>query len=76
LGRFAPSRAKRFAVRTFAAAIDAFFARAVRSSAVTFFAAVLPPIRPNWLAISVMTARTVLRGNISDGTNGPELYLP
>lgn len=40
----ARSRAKRFSVRPlFAAAMDPFFARADRSSAVMFFAAVFPP---------------------------------
>ncbi len=40
------SRAMRAAVRFFAATIDAFFARAERSSGVMFFAAVLPPFAP------------------------------
>ena len=40
------SRANRSAVRFRAAASDAFLARAVRSSGVMFFAAVLPPSLP------------------------------
>src|SRR5579864_384241 len=55
---FNPSRASRVAVRTSAAASDAFFARADRSSAVIFLAGALPPCRPNMRAISVMAART------------------
>jgi len=58
LSRFNPSRATRFAVRTSAAANDAFFARADRSSGVMFLADALPPCRPNMRAISVMAART------------------
>ena len=58
LSRFNPSRARRFAVRTSAAARDAFFARAERSSGVMFLADALPPCRPNMRAISVMAART------------------
>lgn len=58
LSRLNPSRARRFAVRTSAAARDAFFARAERSSAVRFLADALPPWRPNMRAISVMAART------------------
>jgi hypothetical protein len=58
LSRFNPSRARRLAVRTSAAARDAFFARADRSSGVIFLADVLPPCRPNMRAISVMAART------------------
>ena len=40
------SRARRFAVRFFAAAVAAFFARALRSAAVMFFAAFFPPWLP------------------------------
>jgi hypothetical protein len=40
------SRARRAAVRLRAAASEAFFARAERSSAVIFFAAFLPPSLP------------------------------
>lgn len=56
--RLTPSLARRFAVRFSAAALDAFFARAFRSSGVMFFAASLPPCFPNLRAISVMAART------------------
>src|ERR1035441_7384115 len=52
------SRSSRAAVRFFAAASDAFFARADRSSGVMFFAAALPPLRPKVRAISVIAART------------------
>src|SRR6185436_841696 len=45
--RLTPSLARRFAVRCSAATLDAFFARAFRSSGVIFFAAVLPPCLPN-----------------------------
>ena len=45
-GLVARCRARRSAVRFFAAAIDAFFARAFRSAAVMFFAAILPPSLP------------------------------
>jgi hypothetical protein len=51
-------RSSLFAVRFFAAASDAFLARADRSSGVMFFAAVFPPWLPNLRAISVMAART------------------
>src|SRR5437899_2676789 len=44
--RLTPSAARRFAVRFFAAARDAFSARADRSSAVMFFAAFFPPWLP------------------------------
>ena len=44
--RSARSRARRAAVRFRAAASDAFFARALRSSAVIFFAAFFPPWLP------------------------------
>ena len=54
----AASRAKRSAVRFCAAAIDAFFARAERSSAVMPCADFLPPCLPNLRAISVIAART------------------
>lgn len=49
--------AKRLAVRALAAAREAFFARAVRSSGVMFWAAVLPPSLPNLRATSVIAAR-------------------
>jgi len=52
LSRFNPSRASRFAVLTPAAARDAFFARAERSSGVMFLADALPPCRPNMRSIS------------------------
>ena len=55
----ARSLARRAAVRFSADAFAAFRARAVRSSGVMFFAAVLPPCLPNRRAISVMAARTV-----------------
>lgn len=58
LSRCNPSRARRFAVRTSAAARDAVLARADRSSGVMFLADALPPCRPNMRAISVMAART------------------
>ncbi len=58
LSRFNPSRASRLAVRTSAAARDAFLARAERSSSVMFLADALPPCLPNMRAISVMAART------------------
>src|SRR5215472_8831028 len=45
--RLRPSAARRFAVRLSAATFAAFLARAVRSSGVMFFAAVLPPSLPN-----------------------------
>jgi hypothetical protein len=56
-GAFA-SLASRSAVRFFAAASDAFLARAERSSGVMFVAAVLPPSLPNLRATSVIAART------------------
>jgi hypothetical protein len=55
---FARSLARRAAVRFRAAASDAFFARADRSSGVEFRAAFLPPCLPNSRAISVIAART------------------
>ena len=55
---FVLSAAKRLSVRTFAAASDAFFALADRSSAVKRSADFLPPCRPNLRAISVIAART------------------
>jgi len=58
LSRFTPSRARRLAVRTSAAARDVFFACADRCSGVMFLADALPPCRPNMRAISVMAART------------------
>ena len=54
----ARSRASRSAVRFFAAAIDAFLARADRSSGVNSAADFLPPCLPNLRAISVIAART------------------
>jgi hypothetical protein len=54
----ARSRSRRSAVRFFAAASDAFFARAERSSSVMFFAAVLPPSFPNFLDNSRIAANT------------------
>lgn len=50
--------AKRFSVRFFAAASDAFLARAERSSGVMFLAAVLPPSAPVLRAMSLIAART------------------
>ena len=52
------SRSSRAAVRFFAAASEAVFARADRCSGVMFFAAFLPPWRPKVRAISVIAART------------------
>jgi hypothetical protein len=57
LSRLSPSAARRFAVRLSAATVAAFLARAVRSSGVMFFAAVLPPCLPNFRAISAIAAR-------------------
>lgn len=54
----ARSLANRSAVRFFAAASDAFLARADRSSGVIFLAEALPPILPNFRAISAIAART------------------
>jgi hypothetical protein len=48
----ARSRVRRSAVRFFAAASEAFFARAERSSGVMFFAAVLKDIRPQWYILA------------------------
>ena len=57
--RFAArSRARRSAVRFFAAASDAFLARAERPSGVSSSADFFPPCRPNLRAISVIAART------------------
>lgn len=56
--RLMPSAARRFAVRFSAAAMDAFLARAERSSGVMFWADALPPCLPNLRAISVIAART------------------
>jgi hypothetical protein len=54
---FARALARRAALRFLAAASDAFFARARRSAAVMFFAAVLPPREPNFLARGRKTSR-------------------
>jgi len=51
------ARASRSAVRFFAAAREAVFARELRSFGVMFFADTLPPSLPNWREISVMAAR-------------------
>lgn len=53
-----PARARRASVLFFAAASDAFFARAERSSGVMFFAAIFPPSDPVLRAISAMASRT------------------
>jgi len=53
-----PSLARRLAVLLSADALAAFLARAVRSSGVMLFAAVLPPCLPNLRAISVIAARS------------------
>ena len=59
LGRLlALSRARRSAVRFSAAAMDAFLARAERSSGVEFAAAFFPPCLPNLRATSAIAART------------------
>lgn len=55
---FQPPRARRFAVRTSAAATDAFSVRAERSSGVMFLADARPPCQPKIRAIFVMAART------------------
>jgi hypothetical protein len=52
------SRSRRSAVRFFAAAADASFARADRSSGVELRAAFFPPCLPNSRAISNIAART------------------
>ena len=52
------SRSRRSAVRFAAAAIEAFLARAERSSGVMFCAAFLPPSRPKVRDTSVIAART------------------
>jgi len=51
------ARASRSAVRFFAAAREAFLARADLSSGVIFFADALPPSAPNLREISVIAAR-------------------
>jgi hypothetical protein len=56
--RFAAALFLALAERTTAAAIDAFFARAERSSGVRFLAEAFPPCRPNLRAISFIAART------------------
>ena len=57
-GFVARTAARRFSVRFFAAASEAFLARAERSSGVMFLAAVLPPNAPVLRAISRIAART------------------